>query len=34
VATHRIGTELWRLGGHYRHELTHAGAAWKVTPMT
>lgn len=34
VATHRIGAELWRLGGHYRHELARDGAAWKVTAMT
>lgn len=32
-ATHRIGTELWTVGGLYTHELTRSPAGWQVTHM-
>ena len=33
-ATHRIGTDLWVLTGHYRYELVKVDAAWKVSALT
>lgn len=33
IATHRIGADVWRLGGHYRHELAREADGWKVTAM-
>ncbi|CDZ36170.1 Alpha/beta hydrolase family protein [Neorhizobium galegae bv. officinalis] len=33
-ATHRIGTDLWVLTGHYRYELIKVNAAWKVSALT
>ncbi|WP_245437317.1 nuclear transport factor 2 family protein [Neorhizobium tomejilense] len=33
-ATHRIGTDLWVLTGHYRYELVKVNAAWKVSALT
>jgi hypothetical protein len=33
-ATHRIGTEMWVLMGHYRYELVKVAGDWKVQAMT
>jgi hypothetical protein len=33
-ATHRIGTDLWVLTGHYRYELVKVNSAWKVSALT
>lgn len=34
VATHRIGADVWRLGGHYHHRLSRQTGGWRVTEMT
>ena len=33
-ATHRIGTEMWMLMGHYRYGLVKVAGDWKVQAMT
>lgn len=33
-ATHRIGSDLWVLTGHYRYELVKINGAWKVSALT
>lgn len=33
-ATHRIGTDMWVLMGHYRYELVKVAGDWKVQAMT
>ena len=34
TATHRIGDDLWTLGGRYTYELTNTGDRWRVTSLT
>ncbi len=34
TATHRIGDELWVLGGRYDYTLTNVGGTWKVSALT
>lgn len=34
TATHRIGDDLWTLGGRYTYELTSSGDRWLVTSLT
>ena len=33
-ATHRIGSEMWVLMGHYRYDLVKVADGWKVSAMT
>jgi fermentation-respiration switch protein FrsA (DUF1100 family) len=33
-ATHRIGTDLWVLAGHYRYELVRVSDGWKISALT